>query len=185
MKRFAILAAVPALLLLALPSEAMKKWRLPPPDEVRPEVGCEFPDFPLTDTEGNVVWFNDYRGRPLLVAFCSCYTDSACAIIDSLEKVRSTHGGGLMTIIVCCETAPALAADDYAKLRQECRDAADLVLVDPLGETVKPFRVEVMPTAYLIDGDFCVRQKLISVAEFNAPGFRENLETVLDEYPWP
>jgi hypothetical protein len=168
---------------LTAPAAAMNEWVLPLPDEPRARVGCEFPDFPLSDIDGNTVWFNDYKGRPLLVAFCSCYTDTVCAVIDSLERIRGSLDGDLFTIIVCSETAPALAEEGYRGLRSECSEAADLVLVDPQGETRRPFRVEVMPTVYLIDGDFCVRHRAVDVSGLNSPAFREQLQGMMEEFP--
>ena len=84
-------------------------------------MGCEFPDFPLPDTDGRLVWFNDYRGRPLLITFRSCSTDTCCPVLHEPEQVRARHSGRVTVILVCCETSPALARGSDLKLQQQCR----------------------------------------------------------------
>jgi hypothetical protein len=183
MRSCAILASVLTVLILAAPSSGMQKWNLPPWSDGRVETGCEFPDVPLTDIDGNTVWFNDFRGQPMMVVFCSCYTDTACSVIESLKKIRNMQPVDIFTVIVCCETAPALAEEGYRQLKEECRDAVDLVLIDDHGDTTRPFRLEVLPTTYLVDGDFCVRHRALYVSGLNAPAFRESLKAVHEELP--
>jgi hypothetical protein len=160
----------------ALAQQGGMTWRL---DIPRPEKGCEFPDFPLPDTAGKMVWFNDYRGKPLLLTFCSCYTDTCCPILNELEQVRARFSGRVTMILVCCETSPALAQDGYLKLRQQCRDIADRVLIDDGWLTRVPFLVSELPTTYLIDPAFCLRFKAVSVADLNTPEFAAELERVV------
>jgi hypothetical protein len=185
MRCLSILSLVLALLAAADPSGAMRDWRMPEVAEKGPEIGCEFPDFPLPDTSGKMVWFNDYKGKVLLVSFCSCYTDTCCSVIETLEKIRGSHNGNLLTVMVCCETAPALEKDGFQLLRTQCRDAADVVLIDKIGETLEPFRIGELPTTYLIDGDFCVRYKAESVGALNMTEFLEELDRALEDYPQP
>ena len=151
-------------------------WRL---DIPRPEQGCEFPDFPLPDTEGKMVWFNDYRGKPILLSFCSCYTDTCCPILGRLSELRERYRGRVAIVLVCCETAPALARDDYLKLEERCRGIADRVLIDDGWVTRVPFLVSELPTTYLIDATFCMRYKAASVADLNTPEFTAELERVV------
>lgn len=185
MRHFPILAGVLALLFTVAPSRAMDDWRIPEVTETGPEIGCEFPDFPLPDTSGKMVWFNDYKGKVLLVSFCSCYTDTCCSVVDTLEKIRESRKGSLLTVMVCTETAPALQKDGFQLLETQCREAADVVLIDQIGETLEPFRIEELPTTYLIDGDFCVRYKAETVGALNMTEFLEELDRSLEEYPPP
>ena len=172
---FVILSlGVPSSVVLAQPGGAT--WRLEIP---RPEKGCEFPDFPLPDTDGKLVWFNDYRGKPLLLTFCSCYTDTCCPILNELEQLRARYGGRVTMILVCCETSPALARGAYLKLREQCRGLADRVLIDDGWVTKVPFLVNELPTTYLIDPTFCLRFKAVSVADLNTPEFAAELERVV------
>jgi hypothetical protein len=150
-------------------------WRLDIPS---PEKGCEFPDFPLPDTDGKLVWFNDYRGKPLLITFCSCYTDTCCPILNELAQVRTRYSGRVTIILICCETSPALARGGYLKLEEQCRGIADRVLVDDGWLTRVPFLVSELPTTYLIDPAFCLRFKAVSVADLNTPEFAAELERV-------
>ena len=64
MKHGLFLVLMLAALLPATSATAMKEWRLPFLDD-RPVVGCEFPDFGIPDTQGNLVWFKDFQGTPL------------------------------------------------------------------------------------------------------------------------
>jgi hypothetical protein len=177
MRHFPVLAGIFTLLITVPPSGAMDDWRIPEVAEKVPEIGCEFPDFPLPDTSGKMVWFNDYKGKVLLVSFCST--------IETLEKIRESRKGNLLTVMVCTETAPALEKDGFQLLKTQCRDAADVVLIDKVGETLEPFRVEELPTTYLIDGDFCVRYKAESVGALNMTEFLEELDRALQDYLAP
>ena len=179
MKAFVGGLVVLALLALAeeVPAEGGQlAWRL---DVPHPEEGCEFPDFPLPDTDGAMVWFNDYRGKPILLAFCSCYTDTCCPILGELEELRRRNGERIAIILVCCETAPVLAQDGYRRLEERCRGIADRVLIDEGWHTKVPFLVSELPTTYLIDPTFCMRFKAVSVAELNTPEFAAELQRVL------
>lgn len=185
MRFLSLLFIFPVLLASVVSSGAMKEWRLPETAGNKPEIGCEFPDFPLPDTSGKMVWFNDYKGKVLLVSFCSCYTDTCCSTIETLEKIRESRKENLLTVMVCTETAPALEKDGFQLLKTQCRDAADVVLIDKAGETLEPFRVEELPTTYLIDGDFCVRYKAESVGALNMTEFLEELDRALQDYLAP
>jgi len=183
MKALAGLLGVLALLAAAPDAQAQSTgltWRL---DIPRPEKGCEFPDFSLPDTSGTMVSFKEFGGKPILLAFCSCYTDTCCPILARLEELRAKYAGKVVVILVCCETAPALAKDSFRKLEEQCRGSADRVLIDDGWQTRIPFLVSALPTTYLIDPSFCMRFKAVTVADLNTPEFAAELERVLAPGP--
>ena len=182
---FASLVIVFLLTWAALPSGAEDDWysyegyRLSLP---QPEMGCPFPDYSLPNTEGTEVRFSDFTGDVIILAFCSCYTDTCCAIIDALEDLKSAYAGeGLVTLIVCSEIAPELAKEGYAGILGQCSEAADVVLIDTQRKAKGRFEVRKLPTTFLVDANFCTRSRATSVGALYTKEFRRRLQEVLAE----
>jgi hypothetical protein len=149
-----------------------------------PEMGCPFPDYVLPDSAGNPVRFSDYAGSVILLSFCSCYTDTCCAIVDALEELKSSYAAeGLVTLVVCSEIAPVLEKDGYAGILGQCAEAADVVLIDEGKRAKGRFEIRRLPTTFLLDASFCSRYKVTTAGALYTKTFRDLLETVLKEKP--
>jgi hypothetical protein len=124
------------------------------------------------------------RGSFILLSFCSCYTDSCCAIVDALEELKSSYAAeGLVTLVVCSEIAPTLEKDGYAGILGQCAEAADMVLIDEGKRAKGRFKIRRLPTTFLLNASFCARYKVTTAGALYTKTFRDLLETVLKEKP--
>ncbi len=177
---FGLLAAVAPVPARAQPSPLT--WRL---DIPLPERGCEFPDLSLPDTKGVMVSFREFQGKPILLAFCSCYLDTGCHLLGKLQEVRSQYRDRLAIVLVCSEVAEVLLRDGYGQLEQRAAGVIDRILLDPEGRARAPFLVSTLPTTYLIDTAFCMRYKAVAINDLNTPEFAAELARILAPPPAP
>jgi peroxiredoxin len=169
-------AAVVVALLAAAPARATEI------DIVEPvEAGTVAPDFTLADTAGKRVNLSDYAGKVILLSFWSCYTDTCFTTVKVFEELLAKLGPlGLVAPTVCEEIPPALAADNYAGLLQNC-SAGQKVLIDPEREVRVRYRVRQLPTSILIGPDMKVVEVVRGVPPLRDPAFHARIEKLVRE----
>jgi peroxiredoxin len=144
-----------------------------------PEVGAEAPDFSLPDIEGKSVALGDFRGKPILLVFCSCYTDTCCSIVSAVDDLVGKYGErGLVVPIVCAEIPKVLKEEGYAGLTDKCGEG-HLFLVDEDRKAKGSYKVRQLPTSFLVDRDMIIRSRVRGVRELYNEEFRRDLEELL------
>lgn len=148
-----------------------------------PNIGCETPDFTLPDTKGNMVSLSDFKGKVILLSFWSCYTDKCFTSTKALDDLIVEFAGrGFAAPTVCSEIPPTLAENDYAGLLKRC-SAGQTVLIDKGKKQKGRYKVRRLPASFLIDTDFCIREKFVGVAPLLKPEFRARVLELLAEAP--
>ncbi len=142
-------------------------------------VGTTAPSFTLTDTAGKSVSLGDFAGRVILLTFWSCHTDTCFTTVKVFEDLLARLGPlGLVAPTICEEIPPALAADNYAGLLQRC-STGQKVLLDPLREVRRTYRVYQLPTSILIGPDLKVLEIVKGVPPLRDPAFHERIEKLV------
>ena len=145
-------------------------------DLPQPQLGRPFPDLELPDTDGVITALSMRRGRPILVAFCACYAETACSVLRTIEKIRSEYGDAVEVVLVCSEVASSWRKQGYDSLLRRAEGLVDVVLIDEEGKTRVPYLVGSYPTTYLVDRDFILRFHGRSIADLNGEKFRTELK---------
>jgi peroxiredoxin len=139
---------------------------------VLPPEGYAFQDFTLPDVTGRQVSLSDFRGKPVLLSFWSCYSDTCFTSVRVFEELLKEYGSrGLAAVTVCSELPPALEKDGYAGLLKQC-SAGQVVLIDKDGKLTKKYGVTVFPATVLLGRDLFVRQVISGVRPLMEEGFR-------------
>ena len=144
-----------------------------------PDVGAEAPDFSLPDTERTAVTLGGFRGKPILLVFCSCYTDTCCSIVNAVDDLVEKYGErGLVVPIVCAEIPEVLKAEGYAGLTDKCGEG-HLFLMDEDRKVKGLYKARQLPTSFLIDRDMIIRSRVRGVRDLYREEFRRDLEELL------
>ncbi len=110
-------------------------------------------DFTLNDLSGKPVRLSDYRGQPVLVNLWASWCPPCRAEIPDLIKFYTAHQAeGLVLLAVN-------SADDLNSAQQFAKEKAMPfpVLYDPSGSVEHLFRVDGLPSTFLIDRSGTVR----------------------------
>jgi len=146
-----------------------------------PEAGREAIDFSLPDTGGHEVKLSDFKGKVILLSFWSCYTDKCFTSVRIIKDLlKEFHGQGLVAPTVCSEIPEALARNQYADLLKRC-GLGQVVMIDSERDAKRIYKVRRLPSTYLIGPDFIVHEIVKGVGRLREPGFRESIETLLEE----
>jgi peroxiredoxin len=146
-----------------------------------PVIGVPPRDFTLPDTAGRGVRLSEFRGKVILLSFWSCYADTCLPSVGVFEKLLAKLGErGLVTLTVCEDVPPSLAADGYAGLLRGC-SAGQTILIDEKREVKAGFRVRQLPTSLVIGPDFTIREIVRGVPPLRDPAFHERLEALVRE----
>ena len=124
----------------------------------RPEAlntGDRLPEIAVVDLTGKPVKLADVTGNVLLIQFWKSGCCSAVLpVIDTVHAKYKDDGFSILAINVK-ETARKLAATvDDLRLSFP-------LLRDPLLITLKRFEISALPTAFLVDRDMIIREKII------------------------
>jgi peroxiredoxin len=117
------------------------------------QQGKPAPDFALRDLEGRTVHLSDFRGQPVIVNFWASWCTPCRDEVPHLVTTYQQHkADGLVVVGVDLQ-------EDDATVRSFAREfGMDYpVLLDPHGQTIRPYRITGPPTSVLIDRGGTVR----------------------------
>jgi peroxiredoxin len=147
-----------------------------------PSIGCLPPHFTLPTPDGKEIDIGDFKGRVVLLVFCSGYTDSCCKLVKSLNALLDVYEErGMVAPLVISEMPPPN--------KSKCADIAERIprrfptMIDADRQLKLSFKVVQLPTTFVIGRDFCIREKVRGEAVFYDQEFRGRLEAMLAEQP--
>lgn len=114
----------------------------------RPSVGTSAPDFTLPSINGESVTLSDYRGQVVLLNFWASWCPPCRAEMPSMEDLHKTMGGEDFVIIaVSIDGGGTNEVRDFIAQNGYTFE----ILHDKNQIVADPYRVEAIPTSYIID----------------------------------
>lgn len=144
-----------------------------------PAVAKPFPApaFSLKDKAGQAHTLADFRGRVVLVDFWASWCAPCKASFPALDALQEElHGEGLDVI--------AINVDEDRKDADAFltgKSPSLIVLFDPLGRSPEDFKVEGMPSSFLIDREGNVRFRHMGFTAQTKADFRREIGILLRE----
>ncbi len=135
------------------------------------------PAFSLKDKAGQVRTLAEFKGSVVLVDFWASWCAPCKASFPALDSLHEDlHGDGLEVV--------AINVDEDRKDAQaflEGRSPSMTVLFDPQGRSPQDYKVEGMPSSFLIDRDGNVRFQHLGFTEKTKANFRREIAILLRE----
>ncbi|MBK5255372.1 MAG: TlpA family protein disulfide reductase [Vicinamibacteria bacterium] len=135
------------------------------------------PAFSLKDTAGQSRTLAEFRGRVVLVDFWASWCAPCKASFPALDSLQEEfRGDGVEVVAINVDEDPKNAASFLAG-----RSPSMTVLFDPKGVSPQDFKVEGMPSSFLIDREGQVRFEHTGFTERTKFEFRREIEILLKE----
>jgi thiol-disulfide isomerase/thioredoxin len=137
------------------------------------------PDIALTALDGGRVPLASFSGHVVLVDFWASWCPPCRTSFPALDGLyRELHGRGLEVLAVNVDER---ARDAHAFLVDHPRVMP--VFLDPKGEAAAAFRLEAMPTSFLIDRAGRIRYTHTGYTAAVADAYRREIAVLLEEGP--
>jgi DsbE subfamily thiol:disulfide oxidoreductase len=135
------------------------------------------PDFTLKDREGRVHTLADFKGHVVLVDFWASWCAPCKQSFPALNSLHQEfHDVGLEVV--------AINVDEDAKSAHEFlagKSPVMTVLFDPRGKSPEAFKVEGMPSSFLIDRDGHIRFRHQGFTEKTRADFRREISLLIGD----
>jgi cytochrome c biogenesis protein CcmG, thiol:disulfide interchange protein DsbE len=144
-------------------------------DVVRAKDVEPAPDFALTALDGSRVRLRDLRGRVVLLNFWATWCAPCRDEMPALARLGVELGDrGLAVLAVNHQEAPDVVAAFAREL-----GVTVPVLLDSAGDVAERYRVQALPTTYLIGRDGTLAGVVLGYRRWDAPDARAYLEELL------
>jgi thiol-disulfide isomerase/thioredoxin len=135
------------------------------------------PPLVLPDLEGRQHRLADYRGQVVLVNFWTTWCPPCVKEIPALQRLKVRMRDRPFTIL-----AVNVADSRALSLAYLARFSADFtVLLDEAGTTVKPWKVYVFPTSFLVDAEGRIRSAIVGALDWDAQETLAAIETLMPD----
>lgn len=146
--------------------------------ELKPVAGDSLPPpLELEALDGRVHTLSDYRDQVVLVNFWTTWCPPCVKEIPALQRLeRRMAGRPFKTLAVNVAEARDIGAAMVRRL------GADFtVLLDPGGDTVRPWKVYVFPTSFLVDPRGRIRYAVGGALEWDRGEALETIEQLMPD----
>ncbi len=137
------------------------------------------PPIRVNDRAGNLRTLSEFKGRVVLVDFWASWCAPCKASFPALDSLHGEfHDAGLDVV--------AINVDEDAKSAREFlsgKTPSMTVLFDPKGRSPEAFKVEGMPSSFLIDRDGNIRFRHMGFTDQTRSEFRREIRILLGEGP--
>lgn len=142
-----------------------------------PSRATPAPGFSLKDRDGRVRTLSEFKGRVVLVDFWASWCAPCKVSFPALDSLHEEfHGDGLAVV--------AINVDEDAKSALAFlagRSPSMTILFDPKGRSPEDFKVEGMPSSFLIDREGRIRFRHLGFTEKTRADFRREISILLGE----
>jgi len=146
-----------------------------PFDVIRSKVRTPAPAFELPDLAGRPVRLEASHGRVVLLNFWATWCTPCLAEMPALESLaRELRDRGLDVLAVNHEEAP-----DAVRAFLAANRLAVPVLLDPSGDVARQYRLQALPTTFVIDRGGGVVGAALGYRDWAGTGARTYLRDVL------
>ncbi|MEK9196385.1 MAG: TlpA disulfide reductase family protein, partial [Patescibacteria group bacterium] len=122
----------------------------------REMIGKQVSDFTLQDLNNKNVRSIDFNGKPTVITFISSWSPSAREQLIVLSKLQANKDINVVPIVAQEGSGKIKPIIDIGGLQLE-------VLIDPDGVTVDSFKVQSLPSTYIIDRRGMVKKVMVCV----------------------
>ncbi|MBB6282366.1 TlpA disulfide reductase family protein [Geobacillus subterraneus] len=126
--------------------------------EISPEIGHTAPDLTLPTLGGEPVKLSDLRGKAVVLNFWTSWCPPCKKEMPELEKFYKQHDREVALLAVHLTTQDTL---DNAERFVKSEKLTLPVAFDVRGEALHQYRVQTIPTTYIIDPNGVIRQKIV------------------------
>lgn len=141
-----------------------------------PKQRLPAPDFSLPELGGGSRSLDDYRGKVVLLHFWATFCAPCRAEIPDLEALWQRYRTqGLVVVGIAADRGNARAVQRFAGEA----GVTFPVLLDPDGAVRSRYEVTVLPMSYLVGHDGRLSGRVAGSREWNSPGGRQVIESLL------
>jgi len=134
--------------------------------------GFDVPNLILKDKKGKTVNIDDYKGKYVLVGFCTTYGTSVYNELKSLRNFYGKFTRNLNVVLVFNQEDK----DFIPSWDDTIHERWDILFSDKDKKIISDFKVKVFPTFYLIDRE---GKMLLSPTPFMSEGFESAMYNIL------
>ena len=136
------------------------------------------PAVSFVDLAGNTVSLSEFTGKIVLVNLWATWCEPCLREMPSLERVQSRLGDKLAVVAISEDRGGSKTVDPFIdKLGLK----SVKVYVDPKSAIERAFKVQGLPTSFLIDREGRVLGRVEGAAEWDAPKLLEVLKSFLGD----
>ena len=154
--------------------------------DVRVRLGEFIPASPLqpapavsfVDLAGNTVSFSEFTGKIVLVNLWATWCEPCLREMPSLERVQSRLGDKLAVVAISEDRGGSKAVEPFI---DKIGLKSVKVYLDPKSAIERAFKVQGLPTSFLIDREGRVLGRVEGAAEWDAPRLLEVLKSFLGD----
>lgn len=140
-----------------------------------PQQRLPAPDFSLQEPGGGTHAFGEYRGKLVLLHFWATFCAPCRAEMPGLEALWQRYRArGLVVVGIAADRG----SDRVARFTGEA-GVSFPVLLDPDGAVRNRYEVTVLPMSYLVGRDGRLSGRVTGSREWNSPGGRQVIESLL------
>jgi len=156
--------------------------------EVQPKLGHSLtplpepvpaPDFTLEDMDEEKHSFKDLRGKVVLLNFWATWCPPCRREMPSMERLYQKLNGESFTVIAVNQMEDGDHV--FAYTGQLEVDPTFTILFDKHSKVSKSYRVNGLPTTYLIDKQGNIRYRAIGGREFDHPEVEKHIKQLMQE----
>jgi thiol-disulfide isomerase/thioredoxin len=147
--------------------------------EFEPRASLPAPALQARDLSGATKTLSDYRGKVLLLNFWATWCPPCLREMPSLERLRLNMAGRPLEIVAIDSAEPPEEVSAYLSKMK----LGFPVLLDADGSNTQRWKVFVLPTTFLLDGEGRVRYVLKGAAEWDEGEALRIIESLLLEVP--
>ena len=123
-------------------------------------IGNNAPDIAAKDSAGVVHSLSDYRGKYILLDYWASWCVPCRIQVPFLQKVYAEYGSKVQVISVSVDTERDKWIEAIQKDKMDWLNISDLAGIN--GPSAAPFKIEAVPTIYLIDPDGRILSKKLN-----------------------
>ncbi|KPC98258.1 Sporulation thiol-disulfide oxidoreductase A precursor [Geobacillus sp. BCO2] len=107
---------------------------------------------------GDTIQLSDFRGKAVVLNFWTSWCPPCKKEMPELEKFYKQHGHEVAVLTVHLTTQDTL---DNAERFAKSRKLALPISLDVRGEALRQYRIQTIPTTYIIDPNGVIRRKIV------------------------
>lgn len=147
--------------------------------EFEPRANLPAPALQAQDLNGAPKTLADYHGKVLLLNFWATWCPPCLREMPSLERLRMNMAGRPLEIVAIDSAEPPEEVNAYLSKMK----LGFPVLLDEKGSNTQRWKVFVLPTTFVLDGEGRVRYVLKGATEWDAGEALRVIESLLAEVP--
>lgn len=137
------------------------------------------PAFTLEDEDGKAISLSDYKGKVVLLNFWGTWCPPCRHEMPSMEQLyKRLHSKGFVVLALNQTESPG---DVFIYTSQLSVTPTFKILYDKNSDVAAKYRVDGLPTTFLIDKKGIIRYRAIGGRDFNSPRVEQQISSLISE----